>query len=121
MKLHINDYQWHDTAIKKIEIPRFVPGVQDKIVITVVWGNNGTENTVIFENVYWANLTLGFGIVVDEDCIDDADENTEDPDLLKITELWKKMNIDIKCKCYIIKTSSTGSNIKIIAQNFRIK
>ena len=76
----------------------------------------------IFENVYWANLDLNFGMIIAE-YIDQAfvAENS-DLDLVRIKENWLKMlSTELDLKCYVIKTNSTGGTIKIISIGFRVE
>jgi hypothetical protein len=115
--MKFNNLCWHDAIIKNIQIDRNNPGNIDTIAIKILWPDNQL-NDVIFEDVYWSRMTLGFGIVADE-CIYEAFITlNDDPDLVSFFSRWKGMITGLNC--YVVKTSSTGSEIKIIAKNIRL-
>lgn len=117
--MNFNELYWHDSVINNIEINRNNPGKNDVIIFEIDWYDSG-KSKLIFEDVYWARLDLNFGVVSSE-YIDSAfvAENN-DIDLGNFYKKWSKLNFDIKLNCYVIKTSSTGSEIKIIAKCFKI-
>lgn len=116
--MNFNDYNWHDSVIKKIEIEKSELREMDTIVFDIEWYNN-TSNKLIFENVYKAKFNMNFGIAGLE-VIDFAFISDKDIELSDFYETWKGLMNDIKLKCYVIKTSSTGSELKIIAKEFKM-
>ncbi|WP_354301246.1 hypothetical protein [Pedobacter sp. UYP1] len=117
--MKFEDYYWHDSEIRNITIDRTNPGNKDTIVLEVDWTNKGLGQ-LVFENVYWASLNMNFGIVAVE-CIDFAyvaDQN--DIALNNIYSKWNGLINDVKLYCYVIKTLSTESEIKIIASDFKV-
>ncbi len=115
---NFNDFYWHDSEIRKIIIDRSNPGVDDTIIIEIRWYDRGL-GTLIFENVYWSRLNMNFGVVACE-CIDDAFVSQEnDTDLTNFYKNANPLSKDLKLFCYVIKTISTNSEIKIIAKQVR--
>ncbi|TCC96388.1 hypothetical protein [Pedobacter psychroterrae] len=116
--MKFEEYYWHGSEIRNIEIDRRQPGENDTISFEIDWSDSG-EGKLIFEDVYWTKLNLNFGIVAPE-CIDLAFVSTDDDsDLIAFYKLWGNRINDIKLTCYVIKTLSTGSEIKIIAKGFK--
>jgi len=116
--MNFNDYDWHDSVIKKIEIERDEFREKDTILIEIEWYDN-TSNKLVFENVYKAQFDMNFGVVGVE-AIQDAYTSENDTLLHDFYEIWKGLMNDVKLNCYIIKTSSTGSELKIIAKGFKM-
>lgn len=75
---------------------------------------------LVFEDVYWARLNLNFGVVTAEfiDCAFIANGN--DVDLINFKQIWKDKLPDLVLTCFVIKTSSTGTEIKVVARNFSV-
>jgi hypothetical protein len=117
--MNFEDYHWHDAQIKNIEIDRSNLGNKDIVSFELNWADKGSGR-LIFEEVYWSRLNLNFGIVASE-CIDNAFVTEQnDEDLINLYKLWTPMIGDINLTCYVIKTISTGSEIKIIAKGFKV-
>ncbi len=117
--MNFDNFEWHDAVIKNIVIDRAKPGINDTIIFDILWYDNSFSK-LIFTDVYFANLNLNFGIVADE-CIDCAYViNDIDTDLERILINWKGF-FPNDLNCFIIKTISTASTIKIIAKNFVVK
>lgn len=116
--MNFNDYDWHDSVIKKIEIERSELREMDTVVLDIEWYDD-SYNKLVFENVYKAQLNMNFGIAGLE-VIDTAFISESDIELQKFYEAWKGLMNDIKLNCYVIKTSSTGSELKIICKGFKI-
>lgn len=68
--MEFNDFYWHDAVIKNIQIDRKNPGKKDTILFEIV-RQNGKMNKIVFDEVFFSKMTLGFGVVADE-CIDTA-------------------------------------------------
>ena len=64
-------------------------------------------------------FSVGIGVAGLE-VIDTAFISDSDIELQKFYEEWKGLMNDIKLNCYVIKTSSTGSELKIICKDFNM-
>lgn len=115
--MKFNDFSWHDSVIKNIEINRNEFREMDTIHFDIEWYDN-TTNKLIFENVYQAKFNMNFGIIGSEQ-IFSAYISENDNDLINLYKVWNGLIDDIKLNCYVIKTASTGSEMKIIAKNFK--
>ncbi len=109
---------WHDSVIKNIKIDRNEPGKKDTIEFEIDWYDKGAGK-LLFEDVYWVEMNLNFGIVAKES-IDFAFIDVSGDNLNPFYKRWGGLLNDIKLFCYIIKTNSTGSEIKIIAKSFSV-
>lgn len=118
--MNFNDFYWHDSIIQEIIIDRSNPGYVDEIKIKIEFGNEEVSRIIVFENVYKATLDLNMGVVALES-VYDAEEIDDDDDIRKLRIIFKGMFEHVAFKAYIIKTSSTGGTIKIIAKGFRIE
>jgi hypothetical protein len=116
--MDFNDFAWHDSIIKKIEIDRCNPGVCDNISIEVKW-ISGESSNVIFTDVYMADLNMNFGVVASES-IRSAYIVDNDNTLSELYAKWKNILDTIELNCYLIETNSTGSILKIIAKGFEV-
>jgi hypothetical protein len=63
--MNFNDFIWHDAVIENISIDRNNPGINDSIKFDICWPSND-KSILIFEDVYWANFNLNFGVIGDE-------------------------------------------------------
>lgn len=117
--MKFDELYWRDSVIKRVEIDRTKPGKQDTITFEIDWYDSGIGK-LLFEDVYWMGIDMNFGIVAD-DCIDDAFISpAEDVDLIRFKGKWRGL-IDTDLSCYVIKTSSTGSEFKIISKGYRLE
>lgn len=117
--MKFEEYYWHDSEIRSIKIDRKEPGKNDTILFDIDWYDKGS-GILVFEDVYWARLNLNFGVVAPE-CIDSAFiANSNDADVVNFNEMWKDGLPDLVLTCFVIKTSSTGTEIKIIAKSFNV-
>lgn len=117
--MNFNNFSWHDSVIKDINIDRNKPGINDSIKFEIesVEGNN---IELLFEDTYWANMVLNFGIVADETILDACICNNQDVDLVDFYSKWEGSMDNINLNLYMIRLNSTGSIIKIIAKGFKI-
>ncbi len=118
--MEFNNLEWHDSIIKNIIIDRNNPGKNDMLQIEMIWPD-GTNNTISFKDVYWANLDMNFGVVSSESVFKGYSEGKENENVKSFYQKWKGMINDIDLNYYEIETNSTRSKIKIIAQKFEIK
>ncbi len=120
--MNYNDYCWHDAIIRNIQIDRINPGIEDTIKFEIEWPEGKGKATFIFENVYWVNLDLNFGIIVAENIDESFVAENSDLDLVRVKGIWAKMlSIELDLQCYVIKTNSTGGTIKIISMGFKVR
>lgn len=114
----IDDFEWHDAVISNILINRMDPGNEDVIKLEVTWPDD-KNGSVIFQEVYSARMALNMGIVALE-TIDTLFQDNSDPDLSAFYKVWKGLFDDVEINCYVLKTNSTGSEIKILAKSIEI-
>jgi len=119
MKTDFNEYHWHDSIIKNIQIDRNNPGEADTILFEIEWPENNEKSFFTFEDVYWASFNLNFGIVSDETILHAQILDAQDKDLNIFYSKWKGKMDDIRLHTYGIELNSTGGYIKIIAKGFR--
>ncbi len=117
--MNFNDYCWHDAVIKNIKIDRGNPGINDIVIFDIEWPDEKGKATFVFEEVYWAELKLNFGIVADETILNSIEMDNNNQDLSNFYSKWNGAMNDVKLKTYKIELNSTGGEIKIIAKGFR--
>ncbi|WP_304964159.1 hypothetical protein, partial [Bacteroides congonensis] len=88
--MKFEDYNWHDLEIKGITIDRNNPGKNDVIEFTIKL-RNGSISKLLFQDVYWANLSLNFGIVASETINRVYIASEDDLDLLNFKNQWKSI------------------------------
>ena len=118
--MKFNDLDWHDSIIQNIVIDRSNPGRNDTIKIVVIWPNN-IKNILCFEDVYWANFDMNFGLVGSESVLRAYSEGREYEIVKNFYLRWKGFIDNIDLSFYEIETSSTKSKIKIIANRFTLR
>lgn len=116
--MKFEEYLWHNSELKNIEIDRTKPGKRDTVLFEISIEDKGTCK-LIFEDVYWVSLNMNLGIEAPE-YIDDAFIEDESADVLELYKKWNGLIDEIELHCYVIKTVSTGSLIKIIAKKFAV-
>ncbi len=119
--MKFSDYQWHDAVIKNINIDRKNPGHNDVIIFDIEWPEEKGSVRFVFEDVYWAEMKLNFGIIADESIFDAAELNDDNQDVVNFYAKWNGFMDEVKLKTYKIELNSTGGVIKIIAKSFRIE
>lgn len=119
-KMEFNDIEWHDSIIQNIIVDHATPGKNDIIQIEMMWLDK-TCNTVVFKNLYWANLDLNFGIISSESVHGAFSEGKNNEDVKNVYLKWKGYIDDIDLNYYEIETNSTASKIKIIAQGVELE
>jgi hypothetical protein len=118
--MNFNDYPWHDAIIRNVKIDRDNPGINDIIIFNIEWPDEQGKVICVFEEVYWAEMKLNFGIVADETILDANELNSDNQELANFYSEWNGAMNDIELKTYKIDLNSTGGEIKIIAKSFRI-
>lgn len=117
--MSFDDFNWHDSIVKNINIDRDKPGINDIITFDIEWAQGGNIQ-LVFEETYWANMMLNFGIVADETILDANIEDSKDSDLVEFYSKWKGSMDSVSLNIYSIKLNSTGGLIKIIAKGFKV-
>lgn len=115
--MEFNELYWHDSVIKKIEIDRNHPGENDTISFEIDWYDTGISK-ILFEDVYWLRMDMNFGVIAEESIYEAYIAPNDDIDIVRFNEKWSGI-LKGALPCFIIKTASTGSEIKIIAKKFR--
>lgn len=110
-----NDLEWHDAIIENIVIDRSNPGKKDQIEFFITWYDK-TKSTICFNDVYWADLNMNFGVVALESIYSAFAENRECEQVKEYNQKTKGFFNNIDLNYYEIETNSTGSVMKIIAK-----
>jgi len=118
--MNFNTFNWHDSVLQDIYIDRNQPGMKDSIKLKINFPEQGLYY-IIFEDVYWANLYLNFGIVAEEAILNAQIEDENNDDLNNFYKKWKGLMNEVKLNLYKIEFNSSGSTIKIIAKNINPK
>ncbi|GAB4043470.1 hypothetical protein [Spirosoma jeollabukense] len=116
--MNFDDYYWHDSTLKSINIDRSNPGHNDSIVLEIEWYDTGISK-LIFQDVYKAKFDLNFGIIAQESILD-AYSTKENEELYLLATKWTGVFPVHELTCYIINTNSTAGQIKICAKGFTI-
>lgn len=120
-KEKFNLLEWHDATLKSINIDRSNAGQNDIIELNIVWPS-GIENKLIFNDVYYANLSLNFGIIAEESILDAYIIDESNVEIIKIKEKWSKLYEGINNLLgFEILTISTASTIRIFALSFKLE
>ncbi|MCT3845053.1 hypothetical protein HZQ52_09465 [Elizabethkingia anophelis] len=83
--MKFNDLYWHDSVIKNIVIDRNNPGKQDFLLLEMDWYNTGSGQ-IIFEDVYWLQINMNFGIIAEETIHDAFISPEDDMDMINFTK-----------------------------------
>lgn len=118
--MNYNDFNWHDAVIKNIQIDRTNPGIRDTITFKIEWPDEKGKAILVFEKVYWADMKLNFGIVAEETIFDSTELENDNQDLADLYNKWNGAINDVNLKTYKIELNSTGGEIKIIANSFKV-
>lgn len=118
--MKFSDFYWHDVLIRNIQIDRTNPGKDDSILFEIEWSEDNEKGILVFEEVYWASMSLNFGIIADESILDAIQLDEHDKDLVSLYSKWKGAMNEVKLNVYKIELNSTGGEIKIIAKTFRV-
>ncbi len=118
--MNFNDLYWHDTVIRGIKVNRDNPGIKDEIIFELIWAESGEEGLFIFEDVYWAQMTLNFGIVAEENILNAFQFTDDNTYLQNFYRNWKGVMDNVELSTFQIELNSTGGKIIIIAKKFRI-
>ena len=117
--MKFNEYNWHDAIVRSIKIDRSNPGVNDEIFLDIEW-TDGKTYLLKFKNVYWSSMTLNFGIVAEESISKAGILEKDDVDLVNFYSSWNGLMNDVRLNVFYIEFNSTGSIIKIIAEDYEL-
>jgi hypothetical protein len=117
--MSFNDFHWHDSIIKSIYIDRSNPGKRDEIQLEIEWIDKSIS-LLIFRNVYWSLLDLNFGIIAEENILNAKILGNDDNDLANFYSSWNGLMDNINLSVFLIELNSTGSIIKIIAEDYKL-
>src|SRR5665213_1107479 len=117
-KMKFEDIEWHDQIFNGLKVNRTNPGNNDSIELKVVI--DGNEMTILFGDVYFADLKMNFGVIAKES-IRYAIINRDDMEIINIKKKWRgaESNLD-NLFCFELNTNSTNSLIKIYALSYKI-
>jgi hypothetical protein len=119
MSLSITNILSHDAVLKSIYIDRSNAGKQDILRVDVE-SSDSTRYTIDFTDCYAFKSEMYFGIQADEavgyvECITASDE------LRELRQKWLQIGVELGAlKCFLIKTTSTGSTLKIFCMGYSI-
>jgi hypothetical protein len=116
--MKFEDIEWHDQTLIGIDINRTNPGNDDSIKLNVLIDD--VEMEVSFQNVYFADIKMNFGVIAQES-ISYAIINNADIEITNVQTKWSKVGVELdKLLCFEINTNSTNSLIKIYALSCEI-
>ncbi|PUZ29260.1 hypothetical protein DCC81_07300 [Chitinophaga parva] len=116
MNFTLDDCYWHDSILESIFLDRKDLGENDVIEIVVDWYDK-PRSKILCKGVCLFKAVMNSGIHVKE-TIDIAYIGpADDPDLLHFYKLWDGAFDNVQLYCFVIKTNSTGSEIKILTED----
>lgn len=116
--MKFEDIEWHDQTLIGIDINRTNPGNTDSIRLNVLIDDVDME--VLFQNVYFADIKMNFGVIAQES-ISYAIINNADIEITNVQKKWSKVGVELdKLLCFEINTNLTNSLIKIYALSCEI-
>lgn len=115
-----DDNYWHDSILESIYINRTDPGHLDQVEIVVKWYDTKKRTKLIFDKVYLYKAKMNFGIIALESIDAAYVTPPDDPDIVGFYEKWKGFFNHVKINGYVIRTSSTGGEIKILATDVQM-
>lgn len=117
MNFDFDDCYWHDSILESVFLDRKELGGNDIIEMVIDWYEERSKSKIVFKGVCLFKAIMNSGIRVKE-TIDTAYIGTaDDPDLINFYKHWKGICDNVELHCYVIKTNSTGSEMKILAQS----
>ena len=115
-----NELPWHGSALLNVEVDRKSPGENDTVIIFVKWPD-GKENSIVFNDCYFFEARMNFGIVAEESILG-AICSDEDDELPLIRSKWSPLGVGLSdLLCYAINTNSTNSSLKVFALSMDVE
>lgn len=90
------------------------------MIFEIEWPEEKGKTTFVFEDIYWVEMSLNFGIVADETILNSMQLEENNEYLTNSYSKWKGTMSNLKLNTYIIELNSTGGKIKIIAKTFGV-
>lgn len=119
MDTNFNSLPWHDAELLSVSIDRSNAGNSDIVVLVVKWPD-GKENSIIFNDCYFFNAQMNFGVIAEETILE-AMCLAESDKLSEIKDKWEPLGVMLdKIRCYRINTNSTNSLIDIYALSYTL-
>ena len=117
MSNQFSSLPWHDAELLSLNIDRADPGNSDAVTIKVKWPD-GNQNDVTFNDCYFLDAKMNFGVIAEESILD-ATCFQESQTITDIKEKWQPLGVVLDTiSCYRITTNSTNSQIDIYALSF---
>jgi len=109
----------HDAELLSINIDRLNAGNCDTVVLKVNWPD-GSPCTIAFNDCYFFDAQMNFGVVAEESILEAACiEGTQQ--ILEMKRKWKSMGVALdNLSCYRVVTNSTKSKIDIYALSYTL-
>jgi hypothetical protein len=119
MDTNFNSLPWHDAELLSVNIDRLNAGNSDTVELIVKWPD-GKQNSLVFNDCYFFNAQMNFGVIAEETileamCLAESDKISE------IKGRWEPLGVVLdKICCYRINTNSTNSQIDIFALSYTL-
>jgi hypothetical protein len=116
--MKIEDIEWHDQILTRVEIDRANPGENDSILLDFKILYDTV--TLLLKDVYHAELHLNFGIVAEE-TIRYLNISYIGEDVVAVKEKWSKIGVNLNELCKVeLSTNSTNSLLRIYCLSYSI-
>lgn len=120
MKQEFDSLPWHDAVLLGINIDRSNPGNLDAIILEVRWPDE-TKSKIIFNDCYYFEAKMNFGIVSEESILK-SECFIESPIVNDIKKKWRHSGASFEhLNCYQVLTNSTNSSLTICALSFVLR
>jgi hypothetical protein len=116
--MKIEDIEWHDQILTRVEIDRTNPGGNDSIALDFKISDEAV--TLLLSDVYHAELHLNFGIVADES-VNYLNISYIGDDVVRVKEKWSKIGVNLNDLFRVeVNTNSTNSLLRIYCLSYLI-
>ncbi|HEB94683.1 MAG TPA: hypothetical protein ENI94_14755 [Gammaproteobacteria bacterium] len=119
MDAKFDSLPWHDAELLSISIDRSNAGNNDTVTFVVKWPD-GNKNEIIFNDCYFFDARMNFGVVAEESileaiCLDESSQISD------IKSKWQSLGVELdNICCYRIITNSTNSQVDIYALSYTL-
>jgi len=119
MDTEFNSLPWHDAELLSISIDRSNAGNSDTVTFVVKWPDE-TQNEIVFNDCYFFDARMNFGVVAEESILEGICLN-ESGQISDIKRKWQSLGVKLdNIRCYRIITNSTNSQINIYALSYTL-
>ncbi len=109
-----DDLPWHDSVLLNLEVDRNNPGESDIVKALIKW-QDGSQNSIIFNDCYLLDIQMNFGIIAEESILSAACCDSDEK-ISSVKKKWSSLGVELdRLRCYKINTNSTNSTLKIYA------